>query len=157
MAHGTSKGVIDGKFQARIDDLESKAQKIAEQFRTYSTYREWHMPEGIGDPLDVPSLDKPAWDRNGINQKYSNDILSRGSGRKAGTVGDLIAMKWQADFMAAEERAFRTRHASLVRCAAFAHGRMNGHGQKGKSVFSFFKDAVQEHIDAGKATGEESG
>lgn len=153
MAHGTSKGVVDGVFQARIDDLEDKAKKIAEQFRTYDTYREWHMPDEIGDPLDVPSLDKPAWDRNNINQKYSVDILGSGPGKAAGTVGDLIAMKWQADFMAAEERAFRTRHASLVRCAAFAHGRMNGHGVKGKSIFSAFRDGVQAHIDAGAAGG----
>jgi hypothetical protein len=62
-------------------------------------------------------------------------------------------MKWQADFMAAEERAFRTRHASLVRCAALAHGRMSGHGVSGMSIFSFLKDAIQTHINAGAQTG----
>lgn len=152
MAHGTSKGKVDPAFQARVDDLESKAQKIAEQFRNYGTYREWHTPNTTNDPLDVPSLHSPAWDRNSINQTYSVDVLA-GSGKKGGTCGDLIAMKWQADFMAAEERAFRTRHASMIRCAALAHGRFNGHGLTGKSIFSFLKDAVQTHIDAGAKGG----
>lgn len=152
MAHGTSKGVVDGKFQARVNDLEKKAKKSAEQFKNYGTFREWHMPEEIKEPLDVPKLHDPVWDRNNINQKYSVDILA-GPGQEGGTVGDLIAMKWQADFMTTEERAFRTRHASLVRCASMAHGRLNGHGESGKSVFSFLKDAVQTHIDAGSRTG----
>jgi hypothetical protein len=154
MAHGTSKGVVDPKFEARIKELETKAEKMATQFRTYSTYREWHVPEKVEDPMHVPSLHVDTWERNNINIKYSSDILA-GPGKKGGTCGDLIAMKWQADFMAEEERAFRTRHASFVRCAAIAHGRLNGHGKSGKSIFSFLKDAVQTHIDAGAQTGGE--
>ena len=152
MGHGTSKGIIDPAFQARVSDLEAKAKNAATYFKTHSSYRDWHMPSTTGDPLDVPSLHNPAWDRNGINRLYSVDILAE-PGRKAGTVGDLIAMKWQADFMAAEERAFRTRHASMIRCASLSHGRWDGHGTAGKSIFSFLKDAVQAHIDAGKQTG----
>lgn len=152
MAHGTSKGVIDGKFEARVKDLEKKAQKSAEHFRNYDSFREWYTPDEVKEPLDVPKLHDPVWDRNNINQKYSVDILA-GPGKAGGTVGDLIAMKWQADFMATEERAFRTRHASLVRCASLAHGRLHGHGQSGKSIFSFLKDAAQTHIDAGAQTG----
>lgn len=153
MAHGTSKGKVDPKFEDRVSDLETKAKKLADQFRNYGTYRDWHTPEKVGDPLDVPSLHNPTWDRNSINQIYSVDVLG-GAGKAGGTVGDLIAMKWQADFMAAEERAFRTRHASLVRCAALAHGRMSGHGMAGKSIFSFLKDAIQTHINAGAQTGD---
>lgn len=152
MGHGVTKGEVDGKFIARVNDLEQKAQKASEQFRNYGTFREWHMPKEIVDPLDVPSLHNPAWERNSINTKYSVDILA-GPGKQGGTIGDVIAMKWQADWMAAEERAFRTRHASLVRCASLAHGRIHGHGQVGRSVFSFLKDAVQTHITAGSRTG----
>jgi hypothetical protein len=153
MGHGTTKGQVDPSFTARVNDLETKANKMATQFKTQNDYRNWHMPDTTGDPLDVPSLHNPAWDRNSINQLYCVDILA-GPGRKGGTVGDLIAMKWQADFMAAEERAFRTRHASLIRCATIAHGRLNGHGTAGKSIFSFLKDAVQAHIDAGAQTNQ---
>lgn len=152
MAHGSSKGKVDGKFQKRIDDLEQKAEKAKTMFRDHGTYREWWTPDGVKDPLDVPSLHNPNWDRNSINQLYSDTIL-KGHSKSSGTVGDLIAMKWQADFMAVEERAFRTRHASLVRCAALAHGRLDGHSQKQKSVFSFLKDSVQHAIDEGAKTG----
>lgn len=151
MGHGTAKGKIDPQFAARISDLEAKAKNAATHFKTQGSYRNWHMPETTGDPLDVPSLHNPAWDRNTINQLYCVDILA-GPGKQAGTVGDLIAMKWQADFMAAEERAFRTRHASMIRCAAMTHGRTNGHGETGKSIFSSLKDAIQAHIDAGSQT-----
>ena len=152
MAHGKSKGKVDDKFTQRVNDLEQKAKKMAEQFRNFDGYREWHIPKDLKEPLDVPALHNPAWDRNTINQTYSVDVLA-GPGDAGGTVGDLIAMKWQADFMAAEERAFRARHASLVRCASHAHGRLNGHGQSGQSIFSFLKDAVQTHISAGAQTG----
>jgi hypothetical protein len=151
MGHGTTKGKIDPKFEARISDLEAKAKKAATQFRNQSSYRDWHMPDTTGDPLDVPSLHNPAWDRNTINQLYCVDILA-GPGKQAGTVGDLIAMKWQADFMATEERAFRTRHASMIRCAAITHGRTNGHGESGTGIFSLLKDSIQAHIDAGAQT-----
>jgi hypothetical protein len=148
MAHGTSKGVVDGKFKARIKELELKARKAADHFKQHDTYREWHMPDSIQDVLDVPNLHEPDWNRDNINRIYSEEIL-KGPGKKGGTVGDLIAMKWQADFMTEEERAFRTRHASFVRCAALMHGKLDGHGIEGKSIFSFLKDGVQTHIDIG--------
>lgn len=150
--HGSSKGTVDGKFVKRIQDLEKKAEKAKEMFRDHGNYREWWTPDGVKDPLDVPSLHNPNWDRNSINQLYSDSIL-KGKGKSAGTVGDLIAMKYQADFMAVEERAFRTRHASMIRCAALAHGRIEGHSKSGKSVFSFLKDTVEHAIKEGAKTG----
>jgi len=152
MAHGKTKGKVDDKFSQRVQDLEKKAEKAKDMFRDHNNYREWWTPDGVKDPLDVPSLHNPNWDRNSINQLYSDSILvSHGEG--SGTVGDLIAMKWQADFMAVEERAFRTRHASMIRCAALAHGRIEGHSKAEKSIFSFLKDSVDQAIKHGAATG----
>jgi len=152
MANGTQKGVVDSQFTKRIEDLENKAQKMSTTFKSMDDWRPWHVPAELGDPLDVPSLHNPAWERNNINQLYSETILAA-SGAKGGTCGDLIAMKWQADFMAAEERAFRTRHASFARCATLAHGRLDGHGKTGVGIFSFLKNNVQANITAGGATG----
>lgn len=148
MSHGASKGVLDTKFADRISELEQKARNFADHFRSNTDYRQWHMPAAVKDPLDVPSLHNDAWDRNEINRVYSDEVL-KGPGTTGGTVGDLLAMKWQADFMAVEERAFRTRHASFVRCAALAHGRLDGHGQIGQSLFSFLKEGVQSALDSG--------
>jgi hypothetical protein len=152
MAHGKTKGKVDDKFSQRVQDLEKKAEKAKDMFRDHNNYREWWTPDGVKDPLDVPSLHNPNWDRNSINQLYSDSILVS-HGESSGTVGDLIAMKWQADFMAVEERAFRTRHASMIRCAALAHGRIEGHSKAEKSIFSFLKDSVDQAIKHGAATG----
>jgi len=149
----TGKGKIDPTFEERIKDLEQKAQKISSSFRNQD-YSEWHIPEKIEDPLDVPGLDK-AWQRNSINQEYENIVGTQADG--AGSVGAAQAMKIQADFLAVEERAFRTRHASFVRCAAMAHGRLDGHSKTDKSVFSFLKQGLQSQIDLGNNLGGSGG
>jgi hypothetical protein len=150
MGHPDSPGkaIVDGKFEERIKELEEKARDHAEHFRNNTNFRKWHVPPEFNDPLDVPSLHVPAWERNNINQLYSEEIVGKW-GDDAGSHGDAQAMKWQADYMAAEERAFRTRHASMIRCAAHAHGRLDGHGQQGQSLFTFFKEGVQTAIDFG--------
>jgi hypothetical protein len=142
------KGVVDGKFKKRIEELEKKARKFADHFRNHNTYREWHVPPEFKDPLDVPSLHVPAWERNDINQKYSEEIVGHRDDA-SGSDGDAKAMKLQADFMAVEERAFRTRHASMIRSASFLHGRLDGHGQQSLSLFSYLKDSIQTLIDKG--------
>lgn len=154
MGHGTSKGKIDPAFEKRVSDLEKKADKAKTQFRNHGEYREWWTPKGVKDPLDVPSLHTPNWDRNSINQLYSDTIVKQ-SDESAGTTGDMLAMKWQADFMAVEERAFRTRHASLVRCASMAHGRLDGHSRPEKGVFSHLKNTIDQAIKEGAKTGNE--
>lgn len=157
MGHGTSKGVVDTTFTQRITQLEEQARKIAAHYQHMEAPRPWHVPDALKtrDLLDVPGLHNPAWDRNNINETYSEKVLA-GPGKAGGTSGDLIAMKWQADFMSTEERAFRLRHASHARCAAMMHGRLNGHGRANVSVFSFFKDAVENMIEVGKAHGAAS-
>lgn len=154
MAHGKPKGQVDEKFQQRIDDLERQARMAADQYKSNQTYRPWARPPGYEtrDMSDVPGLHMPAWDRDNINRLYSETILGQ-PGYESGTTGDLIAMKWQADFMAVEERAFRTRHASRARCMAHMHGRLDGHGTKGKSVFSFLRDGVENMIKLGGSHG----
>lgn len=143
-----NKAIVDPVFRARIEELEKKARLFADHFRYNNTHREWHVPAALHDPLDVPSLHVPAWERNDINQKYAEEIVGK-QGDASGSDGDAKAMKLQADFLAAEERAFRTRHASMVRCASFLHGRLDGHGQEGLSLFSYLKDSINTLIARG--------
>jgi hypothetical protein len=149
--NGSSKGKVDDKFAKRISELEDKAGQQSASFR-FGNARDWHVPEELKEKelLDVPGLDNPAWDRNEINRIYAADVLGA-PGENGGTTGDLIAMKWQADFMAQEERAFRMRHASYTRCAAFMHGRLDGHGVPKRGIFGFLKDGVQSFISAGRS------
>jgi hypothetical protein len=140
MGHGTVKSSLIESFTKRISDLEDKANAQSEYFRKHENTRPWHTPESMRDRdlLDVPSLHEPAWNRNKANEIYSQDVLNA----EAGTQGDIISLKRQIDFMAAEERAWRARHASFARCAAHAHGRLAGHGLKTEGVFSRVKTAA---------------
>lgn len=150
---GAGKANVDPKFDERVKDLELRAEDFAEHFRNHTKYRKWHTPEKVTDILDVPSIDNPTWDRNSANQLYSDTIVGQ-YGDGAGSMGDAMAMQWQIDFMAVEERAFRTRHASMIRCASFAHGRLKGHGTPNQGVFSFLKDGVKAAIQFGNQISE---
>lgn len=148
-----SKGRIDPVFDKRIKDLEESAKSTADSFKNgYKQFRKWAVPEAVANLWHVPSIHMPTWDRNGINQLYSAEILN-GDPKSGGTTADLIAMKVQNDFLAAEERAFRLRHASYTRCAAMMHGRFDGQGQPETSLFSFIKKSIEKIIEAGKGEG----
>jgi hypothetical protein len=150
MPKGTTKGKVDDKFSARIEELENVAVKMAAQFRKADNgFRPWHTPKDTANLLDVATMHMPAWDRYGINQVYSGEVL-KGTGKDSGTLGDLIAMKVQNDFMACEERAFRVRHATPVRCAAVMHGRFAG-TKPAASIFSKLKRSVDTAIKNGGA------
>jgi hypothetical protein len=155
MAHGVKKGIVGEVFKARIDDLETKARQQSAQFRKQDTPRPWHTPENMktADLLDVPNLHEPAWNRDELNQNYSQDVLTQDSASR-GTQGDIIAMKIQIDFMAEEERAWRLRHATPVRCACVAHGRLAGHGIAEHGIFSRVQKTADRYLVVGGFTGE---
>lgn len=145
MAHGDpSKAKIEDKFNKRIDELEKIAREQAQSFRKQDSRRPTHTPEDLKNAnlWDVPGLHEPTWNRNKINEIYAE--LLAGYGTKGGCVGGLAEMKMQCDFLAAEERAFRLRHASMVRAACVAHGRLDGHGIAGKSIFSRIRNTAKK-------------
>jgi hypothetical protein len=140
MGHGTKKSSITSVFRKRVIELQERARLWSLAFKNGDGYFKWSVPDEAKEPLDVPSLHVPAWERNEINQKYSVDVM--GDPESPGTVGDIYSLKIQADFLAVEERAYRTRHASLPRASAIAHGRLSGHGAG--SVFSEILISAQE-------------
>lgn len=151
MAHGdTNKAKLTAVFEKRINELEASARSQAQQFRYFNVYRKWHTPNELSNAnlYDTPGMSSPTWDRNEINQIYSNDVLL-GPGKDGGTTSGTTAMKLQCDFLAAEERAWRLRHINLVRAACLAHGRIYGHGSRGPSIFSTLKNMIEEYIQAG--------
>lgn len=150
----TPKGKIDDKFQARISDLQQKAKSQSEHFKSHSGTREWHTPEEMKtrDLMDVPNLHEPSWNRDNLNQLYSDTILAMENG---GVVGDLIGVKRQINFMAVEERAWRLRHASKSRCLALSHGRLDGHGHR-QGVFKMVENDIENRMKLGAVSREAS-
>lgn len=154
MAHGTPKGKVTGVYAKRVSDLTDKAKVISRAFRYQDNFREWHTPRELKeqDLLLVPGLHNPSWSRNEPNVLYSETLLA-GPNKVGGTTADIVAVKLQIDFLAEEERAWRTRHMSLIRAACLAHGRLDGHSQpeQGRGVFTRAKKAIRDYIAAGAA------
>lgn len=149
MAAGTTKGDVAPSFKARISDLQQKARQQSAQLRNGIAPRPWHTPDNMAgrNLLDVPNLHEPAWNRDDANRLYVNDVLNYTG--EPGTAGDVASLKKQIDFMAVEERAWRLRHASLPRCVAIAHGRLNSHADTTYGVFAAVQNVVKNHISAG--------
>jgi hypothetical protein len=155
MGQSTPKGKVTDNFRKRVEELEKRAMEMATHFKNYSSSRKWHTPEDLKtNLLDVPNLHEPVWNRDEANQIYCESVVTQDN---PGTAGDIIAMKQQIDFMAVEERAFRLRHASIVRCATMAHSRLVGHGTPNYGVFSMLKTAVDNRLQAGSDPGAFTG
>lgn len=126
MARGTKKGRVHAVFTARTDELRTQADEQATAF-SGSGARPWQVPEPLADKdlLDVPKLHDPAFERTEINANYDEAVQDP---KSPGTNGDAMSLKMQADVLAVQERAFRLRHASPIRCLVVAMGRRKGHG-----------------------------
>lgn len=146
----TPKGKIDDNFKKRLNDLREKANKMCENVKTPSTPRAWHTPtEMTTNILDVANLHEPCWNRDKLNQLYSDEVLAVES-KKGGVVSDLTGLKRQINFMAVEERAWRLRHASKARCMVVSHGRLEGHGQQG-GIFTMVSNEIENIFLRGAA------
>jgi len=150
MGHGIPKSRLLPSFENRLHDLEQKARDQSAHFKNHDGTRPWHTPDSMAtkDLLDVPSLHEPAWNRDDCNRMYVEEILSAAPG----TQGDIISLKRQIDFLAVEERAWRARHATFARCAAHAHGRLDGHGVADNGIFSRVRQAAESARLRGQAS-----
>lgn len=136
-------GEINSTFRDRIADLQQLAQTQADA-RLGDTQSRWMTPTGWqGDPLAVPKLHTPAFDRSGINSTYLD--VSRSAD---GSVGDAGAMKLQLDYLSVMERSFRSRHATPVRCLMHASARHAGHAHT-QGAFATVLNTAQDLIQAG--------
>lgn len=123
MAQGQSKGRVTKVFNDQIYYLKLQNDKCAKASAETGTGRAWMIgPSGYngwdGDTTDLTGI-KKAFDRSEITDAF-NEIMDSNS---PGTGADRMAMKFQSDYLAAMDRAFRTRHAGLIRSEMFAADR----------------------------------
>lgn len=121
---GRQRARVDSVFAQRLNELKQDAAAQAAAFQG-SGNRDWQIPAETRDLLDVPNLHQPGFDRTALNANYQECMQDPDD---AGTVGDVISIKQQIDYNAMEERAFRLRHATVVRCYTHAAGRRFGLG-----------------------------
>lgn len=143
---GKKKARVHETFSKLVKESRTNAKKLADSVKG-DAQRVWDLPEALADKdlTDVPQLHDPAFDRNEMNANYDETMADA---TNPGTVGDVMALKVQIDYVSAEERAFRLRHASSVRCIVVAHGRLAGHGHD-KGIFTAAENMVGDHILAG--------
>jgi len=154
------KGSIHPGFAKRPMDLKAQAKNIADAYKQ-EAQRNWQIP---GDPsppapaglapignvddggaievdlLDVANLHVKAFERPEMNANYDETMASVA---QAGTTGDMISLKLQIDYVATEERAFRTRHMTVCRSIAHAAGR-----RLRQSTHDMFDNVVQQAANA---------
>lgn len=142
---GSKKSRVHDVFRKRTLQLRKGSKQIADSVKG-EAQRPWEIPAELETQLtDVASLHKPAFDRGDMNANY-DEVLA--SSKDPGTVGDAAALKHQIDYNACEERAFRLRHASSVRCMIVAHGRIDGHGHEA-GIFAAAENLASDMIAAG--------
>lgn len=140
------KSTVHAEFYAHVATLKGAAA-AAGLAVTAGGQRAWAAPPPsawAGDPADVAGM-TAAFDRTAIGQEFAS-VYSDAT--TPGTVGDVVALKLQSDYVAGRERAFRTRHASAVRSAAHAAARRRGHGHDAgvyvNGVLRYAQDLVRQ-------------
>ncbi len=142
---GRQRARVDATFAQRLNELKQDAAAQAAAFQG-SGNRAWQVPAETKDLLDVPNLHNPGFDRTALNTNYQQCVQDPND---PGTVGDVIGLKQQIDYNAAEERAFRLRHATITRCFTHAAGRRFGLGAG--RVFPNIEKQVSDAIANGGA------
>jgi hypothetical protein len=119
----SGKGQVHDVFNTTVGELTAQAKAQAKAARG-SGLRPWNRPAAAPATLDVPGT-TAGFDRTAIDANYNRCIADAAN---PGTVGDVISLKTQGDYVAAMERAYRARHCTPARLIGFMAARRAGHG-----------------------------
>jgi len=146
MTKGTVKAKVHPVFTQRLDQLAQVAEQNAKVLKAEEDFRLWLIPKNLSakDLFDIPNLHKQDFDRTEINTNYVECFKEASA---MGTVADVISLKHQIDYVAAEERAFRFRHASVCRCIGHMGARRFFQGTG--PLFEYIKFVEEKTIQAG--------
>lgn len=134
-------------FVDTVQSLLSAGANIADAEQN-TGIRNWMLANTAlwrGDPLDIADMAE-AFARAGLAEQYATAINDA-----QGSRGDAMSAKMQSDYLAAQERAFRLRHATPIRCALHAAGRRNAHGLASVGPIARVQGLAQDLLVAGGA------
>lgn len=140
-----SKGRVHDKFTRILEEIVKINQETYDAVKSDGGGRRWFLPpqgDWSGDVQDIAGMTN-LFDRQDIETNYEEIYQDA---KAPGTVGDVISLKMQSDYIACIERSFRARHATSVRCIALHMGRRKGHGDAESlfttGVLKFAQDAL---------------
>ena len=144
------------RFLENVALLQSRSAAVADAVALQGQ-REWMTPEPgpnaegntwNGDPHNLSGATgmPAAYSRDEINNLYVSSMMTAGQ-EGGGRVGDARVAKMQNDYLAAQERAYTLRTASVPRCLAFSAGRRRGHAA-GDGVFGVITKNMEEVLAA---------
>jgi len=149
MPKGTKKADVLNPFNTRILELRAQALAQAKELKGEG-FRKWNIPEDLDatnlftDLAILHGSSDKGFDRTEINKRYEQCFQDPAS---PGTVGDVIGLKLQMDWLAAAERAFRYRHASVPRL--LSHGMCRRWFQAMGPSLAYVETSVRNIIAAG--------
>lgn len=137
---------LDPEFLDQLTALVDTSN-AAYEATSLTGQRKWMYPplQGWnGDPNDITDANK-AFIRDNLNQTYK-DIIDNIS--NDGTIGESMVVKLQVDYIAALERAFRTRYCSSVRARVHAAARRRSQGSSAGAFSSTIVTWLEQLIFA---------
>jgi len=144
------KASFSPNFVSHIQKLAAIAKQNG-QADISSGQRKWNQPGIVmgwsGDQLDITGMNL-AFDRKDLNAMH-NDIISTAGQSNGGRIADSMLAKRQADYMACEERAYRLRHATSVRCSVHSAAREIAHGMDSGIYYHNILGFMQDSLSAG--------
>jgi hypothetical protein len=131
-------------FVERLSDFRSESATLGKA-EVGDVQRVWTVPsDWIGDPFLIPQQHLPSFDRTDINEDYESVHTGRGK------LGQAASLQYQLATVQVMERAFRSRHASHLRCVMHAAARHRGHGHP-QGFFGAARNYAQDLLDAAGA------
>jgi hypothetical protein len=122
---------IYSRYDDQNNNLISTADNVSESNRDNSQ-RRWRVPVSwTTPPWMIKELGDPAFSRSEMDSEYPQFFYIPG-----GKVADCMVAKIQSDHLASQERAWRLRHASSIRCQMHAAARRKGQGDPGAGSFA---------------------
>lgn len=149
----------NSKVKAPCEEFVKNIELLAEQSKSLSDFmlepgkvRQWnqgqHSKLGL-NPWSTSEVHDITFSRAKELDKQYDKIFDTES---PGTEGDMKAIKLQAAYLQAMERAFNLRHATAVRCEAFAAGRRKGQADPRGPLIGGVKAYVEQIIKRSQIT-----
>lgn len=144
---GKQQAIVHPVFRENAEQLAVDAANLADATlgRAQRAWQTGPLRGWNGDPLAVPTI-SVKFDRKAVHENYT---ICLGDPDTAGTVADTQALTLQNDWVSMQERAFRLRHATSVRCAIHAAARRSGHAHPQGVIHAGLVKYIQDVIKRG--------